>query len=321
MKKGILFILFILLSQSSFSQSNGICDYSFSAWHPVDYDSTSLSDTFATNYFYVDTSFQNNIWQLGGVSKTGFPVSQFGGSGLQTDTLNSYPINNESAIEVWSSDNNINAAPGYSLSFWHYYDVDSMSDSCIVQYSMDSGVTWNDYSFSLVNWSGMLNYDYNYDSILRPDLINKFLWTGKSAGWEQVNICTTFFIIGPQSKMPVNFGFRFLFKSDSVQTNKPGWVIDKLRFKTAAIVGAVHDYAQNQLNIYPNPSYNGRFTIDFPSNYVTGKFMVYDYLGRNIKTLALTERIDLSSLPAGLYSYKALFEKTNQWFSGKLEIR
>ena len=87
------------------------------------------------------------------------------------------------------------------------------------------------------------------------------------------------------------------------------------------LVQGVNDLERKALPIYPNPSKDGMFHIDFPSTYVTGQFYVYDLVGRNIKTLPLTEQIDLSSLPIGMYSYKALFEKTEQWFSGKLEIR
>lgn len=316
MKKGILFIVFVLFANICFGQSFGVCDYTTVLWSPVSYDSTNFSDTFSHTYFNIDTAYHNNIWQSGQIAKSGFPTSVYGGAGMQTDTSLSYPINNQSSLEVWSD------KIGYaaSIDFWHYYDVDSLSDSCIVQYSVDSGVTWNDYSFNSV-LSGNIDFDYNYDSIRDPRLINKFLWTGESTGWERVKICFTFYLVSPNRSLPDKFGYRFLFKSDSVQNNKPGWVIDKVRFKTPNAIGATKDFQRTALPIYPNPSQNGIFNIDFPSTYVTGKFMVYDYLGRNVKTVPLAERVDLSSLPAGLYSYKALFQKTNQWFSGKLEIQ
>jgi hypothetical protein len=262
---------------------------------------------------------------VGGIQKPGIPLTSFGGSAIQTDTLNSYATVNTSAFEVWTDSsymqNNWHFDSLYSISFWHYYDVDSLTDSCIVQISNDSGATWLDYNA----WNlTMLFWDYQISSNLSPISTGKFLWTGQSAGWQKVTICIhSGFPVKPDRTLQQKMGWRFLFKSDTVQTNKPGWLIDKISFKHPIIFtgGSVKDLQMNSLPIYPNPSYDGRFTIDFPSTYVKGQFFVYDYLGRNVKVLPLVEQINLSDLPSGLYSYKAVFNKTHQWFSGKLDIR
>ncbi len=327
MKKGILFFVFVVCGQiatGQFSCTQGVN----SPLYGGSIDSTDFSGKQTTAFhFQIDTTLINNIWQIGSVSKTGFPASLYGGQAIQTDTLNTYGRSNTSAFMVWSD--SIYGIPGtidsvHSLTFWHYYDVDSSSDSCIVQLSKDSGITWLDYA-TYQSFPMWIDFDYNIPSFFSPYNSDKFLWSGKSVGWQKVQICFSYPLpVSPGKRINQGFGFRFLFKSDSVQTNKPGWIIDKINFKHPILLsvnGGVKDYMADGLSIFPNPSYNGLFEIDFPTNYVTGKFHVYDYLGRNIKTVALKEQLDLSDLPKGLYSYKAVFEKTNQWFSGKIESR
>lgn len=323
MKNGILFFAFVLLSFVSKAQWNGVCDGN--TLYPYNIDSTDFSGAVSNHFFFeIDTSLSNNLWQVGAIQKASVPNSVFGGAGIQTDTINSYDSNNTSAFIVWT-DSTYQAFPWsqdsmYTLSFWHYYNVDSLSDSCMVQLSVDSGKNWlnaADYTQSPFLW-----WHYQIDNALDPNSSGKFLWTGRSDGWQKVTICAHYgFPIKPSRHVPYPIAWRFLFKSDSTQTNKPGWIIDKIGLKNPVLAAGVNNLRYNSLSIYPNPSNDGQFHIDFPSSYVYGKFYVYNLLGDNVKTTPLKESIDLSDLPSGLYSYKALFEKTNQWFSGKIEIR
>lgn len=313
----MLLFVFIVLGLSSFGQGSLVCDGGYSL--PI--DSTDFSNVQGVNFHYkIDSSLPNNLWQVGGVSKAGFPNNVYGISAMQTDTLNPYSPNNVSVFEVWTDTvvQGFNNDSLISMSFWHSYDIDSLGDSCVVQITLDSGVTWLHYSSAQV--SGQIAYDYMAQVSDMPNNSGQFLWTGQSAGWQRVKICYNFFTVKPARSIPWPVGFRFLFISDSVQGNKPGWIIDKIALRTPNIISSVKDYSKRSLPIYPNPSRSGQFTIDFPSNYVTGKFKVYDYIGRNVKTVELKEQIDLSDLPNGIYNYQAVFEKTNQWFFGKIEI-
>lgn len=146
----------------------------------------------------------------------------------------------------------------------------------------------------------------------------KFLWTGKSNGWQKVEICFGYFLIKPGRGLHDNFGYRFLFKSDSIANNSPGWVIDKINLQSPTISGSVKDMKYQALDIFPNPSSDGIYNIHFPSTYVKGRFYVYDKLGRLLLNTALKEKVDLSALPADMFYYKAHFEKTDQWFAGVL---
>ncbi|MEZ5047959.1 MAG: hypothetical protein R2831_13320, partial [Chitinophagaceae bacterium] len=83
------------------------------------------------------------------MSKSGFLPSQYGGMAMQTDSLNPYPANNTSVFYVWKDSNyssNFFLTNYANIEFWHYYDVDSLSDSCLVQITTDSGATWKNYN-------------------------------------------------------------------------------------------------------------------------------------------------------------------------------
>ncbi len=317
MKKLLSGLVLMLLANVVSAQ---VCDY-IGLGGPYLIDSSDFSGGQGSNFYYkVDTTLTSNLWQVGAVGKNGFPANTFGSQAMQTDTANAYDTSNVSIFYVWT-DSAAQLGPDsvFSIHFWHYYDVDSVGDSCLVQISLDSGKTWLHYAD--VMQLPHLDYDYQAPNAIMPYNSGKFLWTGKSNGWQQVKICFNYFLLKPTRNINWPIGYRFLFKSDTIQNNKPGWVIDKIRFRTPAAFGAVRDYQNNTLPIYPNPGIGGKFYIDFPSTYITGQFYVFNFLGQHVKTIPLTEYIDLSALPSGVYSYKAVFENTQQWYSGKIEIR
>jgi len=87
MKKGILFFVFVLFTISSVAQGIGACEGT--TLYPYNIDSTNFSGVQTNHFFYViDTSLANNLWQVGAIQKTNVPTSVYGGSGIQTDTLN-----------------------------------------------------------------------------------------------------------------------------------------------------------------------------------------------------------------------------------------
>jgi hypothetical protein len=327
--KRLIIVLCCFIPLSVFGQMGGGCHYTASQLYQGIVDSTDFSGNQNSSFnLEIDTSFVNNLWQVGTSSKVGFPSLVYGNKAIQTDTMNSYDTSNVSVFNVWS-DTNYSVMSGFdsihALTFWHYYNVDSLSDSCIVQLTLDSGNTWLNYAdytaLQQQNYLLWLAYNYSTPWQLSPDNSGKFLWTGRSSGWEKVQICFNYPLpIKPSRGIPPKYGFRFIFKSDSIQNNKPGWIIDKIGFQYPIMYTGTNDFKKGVLNIYPNPSQDGVFFIDFPSSYVSGQLIVYNYLGRIVQERPLKERIDLSSLKAGMYFYRAVFIETNQWFSGQLEI-
>jgi hypothetical protein len=264
----------------------------------------------------VDTSFSDNLWQIGAVQKAGFPGAYSGTNALQTDTLNNYPINNESAAIIYTDSLNLGWDPhDFSLSFWHYYATDTLLDSCKLQMTVDSGKTWVD-SFLGWNWP-LIYYAGSLNNNGQQWYTKPIWWSGNSNGWQKESVCV--FIPGVKGiQIPRGYGLRFLFISDSTETNKPGWMIDNIVLRTPQWGLGIDKISEDQSMIYPNPASQGIFTIDYPSNYVKGSVTVSDQYGRRVKTLPLEKQIDLSDLPKGVYLYTIFFDNTGQKFSGKL---
>ena len=317
--KAYLFFLSFLMSFTGKAQWDGDCLTDLSK---VDlFDSLYFENTSTgVGKILFDTTFTGNVWQVGTVQKTGFAGALSGTQALQTDTLNVYPVGNESAVIIYGDSNYTWQQNNLtSLSFWHYYDTDTLLDSCILEVTIDSGKTWltlNETTYlqwPTANYEGSLN---NYGATFYPGTL---WWSGHSKGWVQEAIC----IVYPGIKgmtLPKSCGFRFLFKSDSVQTNKPGWMIDNIEvrghFSTPGI--AEKSSAAISLKIYPNPAGNGRYTIDYPSSFVSGTVELFNLFGQKLRTLPLARTIDISDLPKGTYRYSVFFKQTNQRFTGQL---
>jgi len=264
----------------------------------------------------IDTSFPGNIWQIGAVQKTGFNGALSGTNALQTDTLNPYPVNNESAAVLYIDTVSFLNGETFSLTFWHYYDTDTLADSCVLQYTSDSGKTW-------VNTGSIQGAYFYYSGSLNNYSMNfgwpqTMLWTGKSNGWLKESLCVNY-AARKGLALPKSFGFRFLFKSDSVETNKPGWMVDNLLLRQPQLSGiSVKDVNKKQGLLYPNPSASGIFRIDYPERHVQGTIEVFNNYGQLVKQEALSGTINLTDLPKGFYHYRIKFSETGQIFTGAI---
>lgn len=316
MKNLIVVLLFLVSSVSAVVQNLVDCDGD-KPWPPARLDSFSF-ETIHTGkaVLFFDTAFSNNIWQVGSVQKAGFPNAFSGTNALQTDTLNTYPVNNESAAVLFF-DSTTFIASRFSIQFWHYYNTDTVADSCVLEFTVDSGKTWSNISsyYGLFNfyYSGSLNNYQNY-----PYSTDTLFWTGNSNGWLKESFCVFIYAMKGMV-LPRDFGIRFRFHSDSVETNKAGWMIDNIMIKNPALLGlSVNEKHPQTISLYPNPSNTGFFTIDYPSTYVTGTIELYNELGQRVWVHPLQKSIDLSALPKGLYHYRIRFRETDQHFSGSV---
>lgn len=63
-------------------------------WEFFRFDSSNI-------YLQIDTTSSNNIWQVGQPSKTFFDSAYSPVNAIVTDTINSYPVNNHSAFDIY----------------------------------------------------------------------------------------------------------------------------------------------------------------------------------------------------------------------------
>ena len=321
--KNLLLVLLLLSSAAINAQQSNCLDTNNALIYGLD---TNDFDDLQTAHFRldIDTADTTNLWMIGAISKPGFPAAYSGTNAIQTDTALPYAANSNSVFYVWRDTNFLYEYTGdlnapFSISFWHYYDVDTLLDSCIVQVTADSGKTWTGWynlqplGFAATYWGSLSNTQPNSS---RP---HRFLFTGSSGGWVQERICLTTTTVVNKTTAAFNddFGYRFLFKSDGINSGKPGWMIDDIQMTTPVDYGtSVDDIQSNPLSIYPNPSSTGLYSISYPANYVTGLVSVYDVFGRRVYEAQLSKTINLSALPSGTYLYRARFSNYEQVYTG-----
>ena len=93
---------------------------------------------------------------------------------------------------------------------------------------------------------------------------------------------------------------RFLFASDSTETQKDGWAIDNLWFEFGHI--GVEEIHEAKTELYPNPTSG---IINFNTSIEASKVVLLNYTGSVIDELDVSNgQIDLSSYPVGYYSVR-----------------
>ncbi len=240
------------------------------------------TDTFLFSTIYNDTiSNQNNIWQIGVPNKIIFNSAYSGNRAILTDTLNPYPINDTSSfIILYPIPLSIQAVISHSLRFLYKIDSDTLSDFGKVEMSMDKGISWIDLSDS-VFWNGSSS----------PIL------TGNSGSWKNYSLYFDYNFSQNINSSTDTLLYKFTFISDSIQTNKDGWMIDDIWIADA--YENVDKLSKlNKVNIYPNPVNDVINVSVNKSNYTVN---IYGLDGKLIYTDANTKQIDMSAFANGIY--------------------
>jgi hypothetical protein len=201
-----------------------------------------------TQYVYPDSTQANNLWQIGPAQK---PI--LNGTFLSppnvivTDTIVSYPANNQSSFTVKLLVSN-NYYDFLETHFDYKLDTDTLLDGGMIEVSRDSGLTWlnvvSDPTFDNT-WGG-------YGMYTSADTVAALGQPGFS-GRKTDN--ATFFLQGLVPFQPYSCWLRFTFASDSINTSKDGWLIDNIIFY--GFLESIPEYdLVNDISIYPNPAGN-----------------------------------------------------------------
>jgi hypothetical protein len=276
MRKLITILTVLMLTNTTFAQWN----------YFIDFDSPYSEN----NHIIIDAvSNSSNIWQIGVPDKAFFDSAYSLTHAIVTDTLNPYPVNDTSSFILK------HIRPGkqggnYSLqlNFWFKFYSDTLTDYGMVEASIDNGLSW-------IN---LLTDDVTYNlQWLEP----KPVLTGNSNGWE--HFALELIMLSYELGYSDTLLYRFTFISDSVQTNKDGWMIDD--FQLADLWEGIEEYNNGKLiNIYPNPS-NGEISIVNninPTNYY--QVEIFDSNGKTVlkdEIISNKLRLDLTN---GLYMMK-----------------
>jgi hypothetical protein len=196
----------------------------------------------------------NNIWQIGKPQKTLFSAASSTPNVIITDTINKYPVNNASTFTMVILTNTFLPFP--TVVRWKQkLDMQLKRDGGFVEFSTNSGVTWQN------THNNPLIYQYygfmpaNKDTIAGNPLQHCF--TGIDNVWRDIWLCF------PPNVANLNDSLfiRFRFKSDSVQTNQEGWMIDNF-MAMQTIIHPVKEISQiDNIVVYPNVT-NGVLNVE-----------------------------------------------------------
>jgi hypothetical protein len=295
MKKFVLTIIFAvgLMIQSGFSQNYAqYFDGSDSAFFVPWWGSGSL-------YVYKDT-MPGNIWEVGPPQKLIFDSAATLPNAIVTDTVNYYPINNTSSfyfdVVPYSSHSIL------GIQWKQKLDMDKGTDGGLVEFSFDYGATWLNAFNNPYVWN-FFGYDaQNADTLASGE----YAFSGTDSTWKDVWLCYQLDFVAASTD---SIKIRFTLKSDSVDNNREGWMIDNLNAHIT-MGHPVKDVAKsNYFNVFPNPAKN---IINIELQYVEGYHIIeeMEFMSADGRVLKEWKKIptrfwfDVSNYSAGMYYLK-----------------
>jgi hypothetical protein len=283
MKKNILIIFLIFLINNSFGQGSWGTDFDPPYFQEYDSEKFSLEDS--TDII--------NQWQIGNPSKVNFNTAYSLPNSLITDTINSLLPNDTSVIYIkhYRYEQPFHV---FVLQFMYKLDGDS-TDIGIIEISPDGGN----------NWINVLTEDVNYDMYwydTKPTL------TGSTIGWQSFSLDMMSWASG-WGDYPINFTsdivlFKFTYITDTILTEKDGWIIDNLYIDD--YYEGINEIKDNDLiSIFPNPASNELNILK--KNYNNKSIIqIFDLSGRIIyENKDFSDNlVNISELDNGLYVFK-----------------
>lgn len=245
-----------------------------------------------------------NIWQIAMPSKTIFDSSATYPNAIITDSINYYPANNSSSFTMdipledfgWGI---------LALQWSQKLDMDSGFDGGLIEFSTDEGLSWesvfnNEYVYNFYGYE-----EENFDTLTTGD----FAFSGTDSTWKNIWLCfETSWLDWEES-----LSFRFTLKTDSVEGNKEGWVMDNFSAYITVIHTVNEETQEEYMLVGPNPS-NGRIEINTKKNneyHIIERIEVLNSNGAIVKEYGVSPvkfAIDISDQPDGIYFIKI---KTN----------
>ena len=248
-------------------------------------------------------SDSTNIWQIGPPQKIIFDSAATLPNAIVTDTVNNYPINNTSSFQYtivpWTNWGIL------AIQWKQKLDMDEGFDGGIIEFSVDSGNTWQ----NAFNNPYVYNF-YGYDTSNVDTIQNgSMAFTGTDSTWKDIWLCYDITWLSWNDSIMV----RHTFLSDSTNNNKEGWIIDNM-LAHITIIHTVNEIEQEAyMTVAPNPT-NGRINIEakkLDEPHIIEKIELVNMEGRVVQQWGVSPTkfyVDIGNHPNGIYFLKV---KTN----------
>lgn len=262
------------------------------------------------------TSGTANIWQIGAPQKTLFNAPASQPRVIITDSSNTYPVNNTSTF-TFVALNLLNSPFPYALQWKQKLDMDQGKDGGIVEFSINSGNTWQN-AHNNPNVYQFYGFQPGNKDTLNT---NDYCFSGTDNVWRDIWLCLAPTIANQNDSIL----FRFTFKSDSVNTNKEGWMLDNFIAHTT-IMHPVKEISQiDNIVVYPNIT-NGIVNVEMKKRAAGDMIQnieLYNGEGKRLEAYGQNYTkvvLDISKYRAGIYylhvtinnrinKFKVLYEK------------
>ncbi len=244
--KKIILISILLISIHSFAQ---VVD--------VIWDTITFEEPYT--YLEIDTASQN-LWQIGEPNKVFFSSAYSIPNAIVTDTINFYPINNNSSFDIKIGAFNYYWYFPFSicLEIKHKVDTDTLKDGGYISVSYDEGLTWiNIIQDTSDFWDATPFNDFNCTNLYTDNdtLYNgEFGFSGLSNYWITTTFGWAVFPVKNVLEFPGDTMIvRFNFVSDTSENSKEGWMIDNIKLYSIDLGGSINEQSFLNFQIKPNP--------------------------------------------------------------------
>ncbi len=296
-------IFAILFFLSNIVQSQNLFQYQY--FEPI--DTNVVLDTIIYNM----DSLSKKTWHVGIPKKKMFNAALSNPNVLITDTVNAYDTSVTASVifDFTKYSNGTNWGNILAIQWSQKLDLEDSADFGIVEYSIDSGLTWTNYLGNLDFGPRINFYGFNNNNLFQYNLNEMGYFTGTDSIWRDIWLC--FYSRDGLNPWADEFMLRFTLKSDKNQANNEGWQIDNMMVHESFVHTVKNKLKEkNKLVVFPNIADR---IINIESTYKEEESFIQELIitnsqGELIKKYKSNKRrvsIDISDLPNGYYYVKA----------------
>jgi hypothetical protein len=268
---------------------------------------------FYTNYFEGSfnsltvsiASSSTNIWQIGKPAKPFFSAASTTPNVIVTDTLAFYPTNNVSSFTFTYNSPFFNPAAPLAVQWKQKLDCEQGKDGGIVEFSTN-GTVWQ----NAHNNTNVYQF-YGFQPANKDTLANnEYAFSGRDNTWRDIWLCILPNVLNSNGICY----FRFTFKSDAVNTNQEGWMIDNLTVHGTFFHPVKENSKLGRLTVYPSIT-SGIVNVELMKNEEYKTIDNIELIDQNGKTVERYGQnyskvvLDISAHRTGIYYLKVTINK------------
>lgn len=277
------YILFMLLNQTVFGQYD--CTMNFEGPYAC------IWDGYTNDTAWIDTvDITGQTWQIGEPQKALFNSAYSPVNAMVTKLDTPYPSGDTASFIIRQIVSRPMDWPNeLGLSGYYKMNADSLNDVGLIEFSPDNGHLWINLMHDTVVWDSP-----------------KPVFTGTISEWTYFSIFLNNIAYAHNVETGDTICFRFTFISDSIQTNKDGWMLDDIGFNFVGEGVAEHNRDGIRITVSPNP-FTDFFELNLSEPLSNVELTIYDLLARPLYSVregkAGSFRVPRDRMISGIYYY------------------